>query len=367
MISAPPIRVAVVDDSLLMRRLIAAALSEAPDIAVVGTACDAREARDLIRTANPDVVTLDVAMPGMSGIDFLRKIMELRPTPVIMVSNLTAEGAELSVNALQIGAIDVVQKPQGPDDRQSFATTLQSKVRLAAQAGPTLTRRGDGSEQPSTAPDAIAGLASRLAAGRVAFTRNLVAIGASTGGVSALSRLLAALPDGLPPILVVQHMPKDYPERFAARLRCELKRDVAEARDGETLGPGAIRISPGDRHLRVQRRTLALQTILEEGPPVSGHCPSVDVLFESVALAMGARAIGVILTGMGRDGAIGLSMMHRAGAACLGQDRDSSVVWGMPRAASELGALTEEAPLDMLAERICHYLTTPSRDRTPET
>jgi two-component system, chemotaxis family, protein-glutamate methylesterase/glutaminase len=350
-----PIRVAVVDDSALMRRMITAALSGASDILVVGAAGDAQEARALIRSADPDVVTLDVAMPGMSGLEFLRKIMELRPTPVIMVSNLTAEGAETSVSALQIGAIDVVQKPQGPDVMEAFAATLQAKVRLAASARATLASRraaGPAPVRPTAPPQA-------------AYARALIAIGASTGGVSALSKLLAGLPAGMPPIAVVQHMPKGYPERFAARLRAELGRDVAEARPGEVLGPGAIRFAPGDRHLRIGRRAGALRVELEDGPPVTGHCPSVDVLFESVARSLGARAIGVILTGMGRDGATGLAAMRRAGAACLAQDRGSSVVWGMPRAAVELDAVDEEVALDSLPARICHYATLAPQEAQP--
>jgi two-component system chemotaxis response regulator CheB len=342
--SSGPIRVVVVDDSALMRRMISAALTAAPDIVVVGTAGDALEARELIRTSDPDVVTLDVAMPGMNGLDFLRKIMELRPTPVIMVSSLTAQGAEASLTALEIGAIDVVQKPQGAGALDAFGATLQAKVRLAATVRPALARRRPGEAAPRLAAPAP-----------THYTRGLIAIGASTGGVSALSRVLAGLPDGLPPILIVQHMPKGYPERFAARLRAELGRDVSEARSGEVLGRGAIRLSPGDRHLRVVRRGGMLRSELEEAPPVSGHCPSVDVLFESCAQSLAARAVGVLLTGMGRDGATGLAAMHRAGAACLAQDRDTCVVWGMPRAAVEAGAVDEEVPLDALAGRICHH------------
>jgi two-component system chemotaxis response regulator CheB len=345
------IRVAIVDDSTLMRRLIAAALAGAPDIEVVGSARDAFEARELIRAADPDVVTLDVAMPGMSGIDFLRKIMELRPTPVIMVSNLTAEGAETSVSALQLGAIDVVQKPQGADSLERFGPLLQGKVRLAAAAKPRLTRRPAEAQPAAPAPM------------RAAFNRNLIAIGASTGGVSALSTLLSALPDGLPPIVIVQHMPKGYPERFAARLRSELGRDVSEAQDGEALSNGMIRIGPADRHLRVIRRGGTAATELAEGAPVMGHCPSVDVLFESVARAMRARALGIILTGMGRDGATGLAAMRRAGASCLGQGQESSVVWGMPRAALEMNAVDEEVELPAMPDRIRHFLTAPIKSR----
>lgn len=349
------IRVAIVDDSALMRRLISAALVGAPDIEVVGAARDAYEARELIRAADPDVVTLDVAMPGMSGIDFLRKIMELRPTPVIMVSNLTAEGAETSVSALQIGAIDVVQKPQGANGLAPFGELLQGKIRLAAAAKATLARK----------PEA-GGSAHAPAPLRGPATRSLIAIGASTGGLSALSTLLAALPAILPPIVIVQHMPKGYPERFAARLRASLRRDVAEARTGEVLEAGMIRIAPGDGHLQVGRLGNSLRSELVEGSGLNGHCPSVDVLFESVARNVRQRALGVILTGMGRDGAMGLSAMRRSGAACVGQGPESSVVWGMPKAARDMNALDEEAELPDLPAVICRLLTAPVASPAPK-
>ena len=342
------IRVAIVDDSALMRRLISASLVNAPDIEIVGSARDAFEARELIRASDPDVVTLDVAMPGMSGIDFLRKIMELRPTPVIMVSNLTAEGAETSVSALQIGAIDVVQKPQGANGLAPFGELLQGKIRLAAAAKASLVRKSDAGD-----------ISREVAPLRGPATRGLIAIGASTGGLSALSTLLAALPAQLPPIVIVQHMPKGYPERFAARLRASLGRDVSEARMGEVLKPGMIRIAPGERHMQMGRLGNSLRTELVEGPAVLGHCPSVDVLFESVARTVRQRALGIIMTGMGRDGAVGLSAMRRAGAACVGQGPESSVVWGMPKAAREMNALDEEAELPDLPAVICRLLTTP--------
>ena len=343
-----PIRVAIVDDSALMRRLISAALIHASDIEVVGVASDAFEARELIRAADPDVVTLDVAMPGMSGIDFLRKIMELRPTPVIMVSSLTAEGAEASVSCLQIGAIDVIQKPQGADGLRRFGESLQSKIRLAAAAKASLTRTPATVSTPRIpAPRALKGVSSRT----------LIAVGASTGGLSTLSTLLAALPSDLPPIVIAQHMPKGYPERFAARLRASLGRDVREARAGEMLTPGMIRIAPGDQHLRVVRAGSGLQSELNAGSTVGGPRPSVDVLFESVAQNVRGRALGLILTGMGRDGAVGLAAMRRAGAVCIGQGPESSVVWGMPKAAREMGALDEEAELQDLPEVICRHLT----------
>lgn len=276
--------------------------------------------------------------------------MELRPTPVIMVSNLTAEGTDISVNALQIGAVEVLQKPQGSNGLDAFGLMLQAKVRLAAAAAPVAARRRPPSTQPRATHPA-----------RLHAMRSLIAIGASTGGVGALTHLFGSLPTGLPPIVVVQHMPKGYPERLATRLAADLNRDVGVARQGEHLRPDTIRFAPGDQHLRIVRRASGLYAELADEPPVAGHCPSVDVLFDSIARACGTSALGVILTGMGRDGAMGLAAMHRAGAACLAQGPASSVVWGMPRAAVELGAVDEEAEIDEMGSRLCHYLVMPAR------
>jgi two-component system chemotaxis response regulator CheB len=343
-----PIRVAIVDDSPLMLRLLRSALEGQDDIQVVGMAKDAYEAREIIRAEDPDVVTLDVALPGMSGIEFLQKIMELRPMPVIMVSSLTAEGAETSLTALQIGAVDVVQKPCGADALAGFPALMQQKVRLAASARPAMARK-------AAEPARVAGAAGSEARPARA-SRSLIAIGASTGGVGAISTLLSALPPSLPPVVIVQHMPKGYPERLASRLHQQLSIDVAEARDGEALRAGMIRIAPGHCHLTVAQRSGRIETVLSDLPPVSGHCPSVDVLFESVARALGRRAMGIILTGMGRDGAIGLAAMRRSGAVCLGQGPDSCVVYGMPKVAREMGAIDEEVELYALPDRICHFL-----------
>jgi two-component system chemotaxis response regulator CheB len=334
------VRVVVVDDSRLMRSLLRRALEAEGDLETVGLAADVAEGRRLIRETDPDVVTLDVEMPGMNGLAFLEKIMTLRPTPVVMVSSLTAEGAETTLEALRIGAVDAVQKPNGPDPLGPFGEALRAKVRLAAGAR---VRRA----APRPPPARLA--AAPRAAGR---RRALVAVGASTGGVAAISELLEALPPALPPLVVAQHMPTGYTARFARRLRERLGRDVAEARDGEALTPGMIRIAPGDRHLEVVAEAGRLSTRLSEAAPVSGHRPSVDVLFASVARAVGPAAVGVILTGMGRDGAAWLRAMRAAGAACLGQSERTCVVYGMPRAARELGAVDEELDLDRLPARI---------------
>jgi two-component system chemotaxis response regulator CheB len=319
----------VVDDSLLMRMMVRDALEREGDIRVDGLARDTAEARRMIKECNPDVLTLDVEMPGMNGLEFLDKIMTLRPMPVVMVSSLTAQGADATLAALEIGAVDVAQKPSGRSEADQFGSTLREKVRMAAAAGP--------------------------------WRRSLIAIGASTGGVAALSRLLSELPHDCPPIVIAQHMPESYTGRFAGRLREQLGRDVAEARDGEAIGPGSIRIAPGNLHLEVSKIGGRVVCGLRDGPAVSGHRPSVDVLFHSVAQAFGAVAVGAILTGMGRDGAIGLREMRRAGAYCIGQGPESCVVYGMPKAAQEISALDETREIDALPSRICAAARTVAR------
>lgn len=349
----------VVDDSLLMRAMVRDALEQDGDIHVAGLARDTAEARRMIKELNPDVVTLDVEMPGMNGLEFLEKIMTLRPMPVIMVSSLTARGAEATLSALEIGAVDVAQKPSGPDGRERFGALLRDKVRMAARAKARL--RGPAARRPAAAGGmASSGGARAFGGGGATWRRHLIAIGASTGGVAALSTLLSALPRNCPPIVIAQHMPPDYTGRFATRLAAQLQRDVAEARDGEALAPGAVRIAPGDYHLEVQRVGGAARCSLSHAPPVSGHRPSVDVLFHAVARSFGADAVGVILTGMGRDGAVGLREMRRAGAYCLGQGPDSCVVYGMPKAAAEIGALDETRELPALPQRICSAAQTPA-------
>ncbi len=351
-----PITVIVVDDSRLMRRMIASGLEAGGTIKVVAEAENTTEARQLIRSLNPDVITLDVEMPGMNGIDFLKKIMELRPMPVIMVSTLTAAGTDVSLAALQIGAIDAIQKPAGRGDVARFGAALRDKVHLASSAR-IQTRMA----QPAAAPARLASprpVPRRTAplAGRRTGRPELIAIGASTGGVRALTHMLEFLPRDTPPIVITQHMPETFTARFAARLNGLLPHDVSEASDGEALVPGQIRIAPGDTHLRVQREAGRLVTGFDASGPISGHRPSVDVLFNSVSTTVGAAALGVILTGMGRDGAAGLRAMRNAGAYCLGQCEESCVVYGMPKAAVELEALDEELNLAEIALRLCEFL-----------
>jgi two-component system chemotaxis response regulator CheB len=335
-----PIRVLVVDDSATMRGLISLALRRDPEIEVVATASNPLTARDSIKTHNPDVITLDVEMPGMNGLEFLEKIVRLRPTPVIMVSNLTGEGTETAIEAMQIGAVDCIAKP-GPGDSQPFAE-LPRMVKAAAGARvrtrPVANRDTKNRRRPFVAayePD-----------GR------LLVIGSSTGGVEALSELISQLPENCPPTAIVQHMPPDFTASLAARLDRLNAPKVVEAYDGAPLEAGCVYIAPGGtKHLEVQDNN-GLRCRLRAGSPVSGHSPSVDVLFTSAAQVAKSNAIGVILTGMGRDGAQGLLAMRQASARTIGQDEATSLIYGMPRAAFEVGAVERQLPLDRIANAV---------------
>ncbi|MBX2855470.1 MAG: chemotaxis response regulator protein-glutamate methylesterase [Rhodobacteraceae bacterium] len=340
------IRTVVVDDSVLIRTLLRAALEAEGDIEVAGSAGEPYEARDVIKKVNPDVVTLDVEMPGMNGLEFLEKIMRLRPMPVVMVSSLTSNGAEATLTALEYGAVDFMPKPAGASLPKDFADAIRRKVRAASKA--TVRRMSD-APRPSTS-----NLRSVAGAG-------LIAIGASTGGVGAIGSLVARLPHEMPPIAATIHMPPGYTERFAGRLAKQTGHDVREARDGELLQRGAIRIAPGNMHLEVVQSGGGFATRLSDGAAVSGHKPSVDVSFRSVAQAAGKRALGLIMTGMGRDGAAGLLEMRNAGAVCLGEAASSCVVYGMPRAAKEAGAVNEEHDLELLPARLCELVSSAKR------
>lgn len=337
------IRVLVVDDSQSMRQLIASVLTRAPDIEVVGQAADPIEARQAIKDLNPDVVTLDVEMPKMNGLDFLEKLMRLRPTPVIMVSNLTGAGGEATIRALQTGAVDCIAKPL-PGDPVLFGGLVE-KVRVAVDARvaqPTLAKR-EGAPTGSSSP----ALRPFRPDGRV------VAIGSSTGGVEALTAVLTAFPANCPPTVITQHMPPVFTKSFAERLNRLCAPAVAEAVDGAPLLEGHVYIAPGNptHHLEIGGVGV-LRCRLRAADPVNGHCPSVDVLFNSVAKAVGPAAVGVILTGMGRDGASGLRAMRDAGASTLGQDASTSLVYGMPKTAFEAGAVERQLPLRKIGNEI---------------
>lgn len=332
-----PVRVLIVDDSRSMRAVLHRLLSADPDIEVVGAAPDPLSARALIKELNPDVLTLDVEMPGMTGIEFLEKIMRLRPMPVVMCSTMTARGTDIAIEAMRLGAVECIAKPAGgPVGIQKNAHHLCDTVKAAARS--TIRRvdhRTDHAMKQQTEVD----------------TDMVIAIGASTGGVEALFALLSSLPPVIPPILVVQHMPGAFTPGFAARLNnlCPMK--VVHATDGQMIEAGTVYIAPGtDTHMELRggrRGRIRLSTT----DPVAGHRPSVDVLFHSCA-PMGHRAVGVIMTGMGNDGALGLQAMHKAGAQTIGQNEESCVIYGMPRAAMLRGAVGREVSLSALPKAV---------------
>lgn len=334
-INGKPVRVLVVDDSAAMRGLITHALERDPQIEVVGRAANAIEARAAIKALDPDVMTLDVEMPHMDGLDFLDKVMRLRPFPVVMVSSLTSHGASAAIRAMELGAVDCVGKPC-VGAAGSFETLAQ-KVKAAARV--RIERRDE------AAPRRAAVQGGYESDGRV------VAIGASTGGVEALIEVVAAMPAQCPPTLIVIHMPSPFTKSFAKRLDGLTDAQVSEAEDGAPILPGRIHVARGGAQLEARGKD-SLRCSVSPAPAVSGHCPSVDVLFESVARSCGARAVGVILTGMGRDGAQGLLALRRAGARTLGQDEATSLVYGMPKAAFESGAVETQAPLGEIGRRL---------------
>jgi two-component system, chemotaxis family, protein-glutamate methylesterase/glutaminase len=337
-----PIRVLVVDDSALIREMLQTLLTRDPDIQVVGTAQDPYDAREKIRLLDPDVITLDIEMPNMNGIAFLERLMRLRPIPVIMVSTLTQKGADVTLLALELGAVDFIAKPQeqGESGWERAGAELRNKIRAAA--GSRVTAR------PPRPADTPAVVAQRTAH----HPRALVAIGASTGGVEALREVLVKLPRDMPPMVITQHMPAGFTTRFAQRLDEASQLRVSEAVQGKVLGVGEAVIAPGNLHLTVALQGSHYVCHVENGEPVSGHRPSVDVLFRSVAAVAGRHAVGVILTGMGRDGSQGMLAMREAGARTIGQNEASSLVYGMPRAAKEVGAVQNEVPLDGIPARI---------------
>lgn len=344
------IKVLVVDDSALMRQMLSSVLESDPSLEVVGAAPDPLVARQMIKDLNPDVITLDVEMPRMDGLAFLEKLMTLRPMPVIMVSSMTRRGTEITMRALELGAVDFVTKPKASAQKclGALRAELVPKVKSAASARVVVQVHD---QRSSSRPAA----ASRQAAS------NLIAIGASTGGVVALRTLLSALPATSPGLLITQHMPPAYTGPFAARLDQNSALTVVEAADGQRIQPGHAYVAPGSQHLTIALDRQGYRCVLSDGPLVSGHCPSVDVLFRSVAQNAGNKAMGVLMTGMGRDGAEGLLEMRRAGAVTLGQSEASCVVYGMPRAAMEIGAVTAEMSIDSIAKEILQAKGSASR------
>ena len=339
------IKVLVVDDSALIREVLTRTLCRDGDIEVVGTAEDPPDARNKIKALHPDVVTLDIEMPNMNGLAFLDKLMRLHPLPVVMVSTLTTKGASETLLALELGAVDFVAKPSADlaGGIEAFGENLRQKVRAAASS--------DVRSRATRAPAARTRVST--AAGPAG---SVVAIGASTGGVEAIREVLTQLPTDCPPVVITQHMPTGFTRRFAARLEELSELTVVEAADRMLLQPGHAYVACGDHHLRVERSSGQLKCRVTRDELTSGHRPSVDVLFESVARTAGPLAVGVILTGMGRDGARGLKAMRDAGGYTIGQSQASALVYGMPRVAFEEGAVVEQAPLEAIAARLAAAL-----------
>ena len=347
-------RVLVVDDSALVRGLLAEIINRRPDMQCIGTASDPLVAREMIRNLAPDVITLDIEMPKMDGLDFLARLMRLRPLPVVMVSTLTERGADATLRALELGAVDFVAKPKAgiADGLQRLADDLVDKVRIAARASvrralPAAPPRAAGMACPPGRPGS---------APKTLSTEKIVFIGASTGGTEATRTVLAQLPPDAPAVVVVQHMPAGFTRSYAARLDQGCAIRVAEARDGERLLPGHAYIAPGGLQLSVERSGADYVARDEHGATVNRHAPSVEVLFRSAARVVGANAIGVMLTGMGADGAAAMREMRDAGSWNLAQDEASCVVYGMPREAVAHGAVHEVLPLARIAPRLIERL-----------
>jgi two-component system chemotaxis response regulator CheB len=307
-------RVLVVDDSALMRSLLTEMISSAPDMEVVGSAPDAVVAREMIKSLNPDVLTLDVQMPKMDGLEFLERLMRLRPMPVVMVSAYTQSGSDTTLKALELGAFDFIGKPRadGLNSMETYAEELVEKLRAAKGAR----------------------------------------LGASTGGTEAIKEFLMGVPADCPPILIVQHMPESFTASFAKRLDMLCPPKVIEAQGGEKIEPGTVYIAPGHSHMQIRRTATGYVTELLATPPVNRHRPAVDVLFDSAATLIGKQAVGVILTGMGKDGAQGMLRMRQAGARTFGQDEASCVVYGLPREAFLIGAVEEQYPLEDISRKV---------------
>ncbi len=346
------IKVLVIDDSALIRSLLTEIINSQPDMQVVGAAPDPIVAREMIKQLNPDVLTLDVEMPKMDGLDFLERLMRLRPMPVVMVSTLTERGSEITLRALELGATDFVTKPKMAisGGMREYTDLIADKVRAASQARISSLRSvvKPGNDQ-GPAPVALRN--------PMISSEKLIIVGASTGGTEAIKAFLTKMPSDCPGILITQHMPAGFTKSFANRLNALCQISVSEAQGGERVLPGHAYIAPGDKHLLLTRSGANYMTQLSDAAPVSRHKPSVDVLFESAAVSAGKNAIGVIMTGMGKDGAEGMAKMKAAGAYNFAQDESTCVVFGMPKEAIAHGGVDEVLPLDELPKRVLSHLT----------
>jgi len=346
--SGKKIRVLVVDDSAIVRKIFKQELSKYPDIEVVGTAPDPYVARDKIVRLKPDVITLDIEMPRMDGITFLRKLMKYYPIPTIVVSSLTKKNSEMALEALEAGAVDVLAKPGGAYSVGDMSVQLAEKIRAAAKVK-YLPTASETKERLAKAPKIVPGTLKKT-------THKVIAMGASTGGTEAVKVVLTQLPVTTPGVVIVQHMPPKFTESFAERLNSLCKIEVREAKDGDAVIPGVALIAPGNYHMVLKRSGARYYVQIKDGPLVCYQRPSVDVLFYSVAKYAGRNAVGVIMTGMGKDGARGLLEMHKAGAKTIAQDEQSCVVFGMPKEAIKLGAVDVVVSLEDIPRTIFKFL-----------
>jgi len=355
-----PIKVLIVDDSALIRQLLTEIINSHTDMKVVGVAHDPLMARERIKALNPDVITLDIEMPKMDGLAFLEKLMQLRPTPVVMISSLTERNAGVTLRALELGAVDFITKPRLDisDGLQAYGELIAEKIRIAANA--KLKRCSGSAPNPRYSADAIL---PSLLNNSVSITQKLIVIGASTGGTEAIREILECMPPDCPGILITQHMPETFTRAFARRLDSTCKIKVKEAEQGDRVLAGHAYIAPGHSHLLLKRNGKHYVTVLNQGPPVNRHRPSVDVLFRSAANCAGKNAIGIILTGMGSDGAAGMREMRQAGCYNLAQDESSCVVFGMPKMAIEAGAVDKVAPLREMVSEVFTYLNSLNNTR----
>jgi len=361
------IRVLIIDDSALIRQMLTKILNTAHDIEVVGTAADPYIAREKIKRLNPDVLTLDVEMPRMDGLIFLKNLMRLRPTPTVMISALTQKGAEITLQALEYGAIDFICKPQLDiaGTFEEYTNEIIGKIRIAANAKPHSTQSLKADKvlkiPPKYSADTIiSNKPQRRLASHFKTTEKIIAIGASTGGTEAIKTILVELPSDTPGIVISQHIPAMFSRSFATRMNQLSAMSVYEAEDGKIILPGHVYIAPGNQHLLVERDGARYVCRLNQGNPVNRHRPSVDVLFRSIAHNVGANAIGLILTGMGDDGAQGIKEMREAGAITLAQDEQTSVVWGMPGEAVKRGGIDYILPLPTIASKLLAFCSEPS-------
>jgi two-component system chemotaxis response regulator CheB len=335
------IRVLIVDDSAVVRKIFSTELARDPGIVVVGTAPDPYIARDKILELKPDVITLDIEMPRMDGISFLRRLMKHRPLPTIVVSSLTAQGGTVAMEALEAGAVDVMCKPGEAYTVGDMAIDLIEKIKAAACVKVSAVTTGPETRMVAPKRHAL-----------TKTTNKVVAIGASTGGTQALQEVLMGMPNNAPPIVIVQHMPESFTRAFADRLNTLCEIEVREAKDGDSVRPGLALIAPGNHHMMLNRSGASYFVNVKEGPRVNRHRPSVDVLFRSVARFAGANAVGAILTGMGGDGAAGMLEMKHNGAYTIAQDESSCVVFGMPKEAIRLGGVASVLPLNKVTGEI---------------